>query len=187
VKAAEAEKVSLEQTLEVQGLSEDKLANPESTILEVAKEFKVPLLCSDFVCNVNRRCSKPVIAIKFNSGLARTSFLHAGKRFNRERKKIEGQKIFVNEALSTIQKKLFYDTKIFARNNDIQFVWFCNGLIHLKKAARSRLIIIRNRSHLEELENGTIDHNQPEVHLVLPEHSRSSNENGQAPSEHQSL
>lgn len=164
-----------ESSLEIQGIPESDLVNPVSAALAVAADIGCDLSPDEFECDLSRAGVKPTVVIKFASRSRRRFFLHAGKKFNRDRRRIHRNdadyKIFVNERLTAVQKKLLYNTKCFARDADYKFAWFCNGLVHLKKSDRSRLIIVKAQSQLEEL----IRHEAP---LLLPERQGTANEDG---------
>ena len=160
---------SLEKNLEVQGLPEFELESPIEAAGNIANAINCSIDPSTIDCLVSRSGSKPVLVIKFDSQTVRNNFLAAGKAFNRSKSKFHSHgtqhKVFVNEQLTPTQKKLLYDTKQFGLANNYSFVWFTNGLIHLKRDKDSRLIIIRSHSQL----NAIINH---ETHLLLPERQR---------------
>lgn len=169
VKAEEIAQQTILNSLEIQGVPDEDLNSPTDSVLQIASDIGCILTPQDFVCSTLRSGSKPVIAIKFNSSENRTNFLHAGKRFNREKKRVkfanEEAKIFVNEQLTSDQKKLLYNTKSFAREQSYNFAWFCNGQVHLKKRSDSELIIIKSQDDLDVLA-------QNEAQLLLPERKR---------------
>lgn len=166
VKAEEIVQLSTANCLEIQGVPQGNLNSPTESVLFIAEEIGCALTSENFDCSISQNSSKPVIAIKFNSTESRRSFLHAGKKFNRDKKRVkfgnQEYKIFVNEQLTPIQKKLLYDTKTFARERRFNYAWFCNGLVHLKKREDSELIYIRSQDDLDILGNN-------EAQILLPE------------------
>lgn len=172
-KAEELAHQSATDFLDIQGIPEDVLSAPDTGVLSLATEIGCDLSSSDFDCSVDYKNSKPTIEVKFKSREKRRNFLLAGKRFNREKKRaVFGStscKIFVNEHLTSDQKKLLYNTKLFARENNYNFAWFCNGVVHLKKHSKSRLIIIESQTVLDNL-----PHDDSEI--LLPERQRTENE-----------
>jgi Baculovirus FP protein len=193
-KAEDLEQASTEKVLTIQGIPEHKLTDPLEVVSEIATVIGCQINPAEIDCKVSRSGTKPVLDIIFASKTARTAFLHAGKRFNREKKFFlvndEQHKIFVNEKLTADQKKLLYDTKCFARLNNHRHVWFCNGNVHLKKDDNSTLFIVRTRQDFETLiRNDDHDNSAAEIieaRILLPERARSSVENERAASSNQS-
>lgn len=180
-KAEEIVQLSIASTLEVQGVPEESLESPIESVLSIAASIGCVLSAQEIECTTSRPGSKPVIAIKFNSSVSRQNFLHAGKKFNREKNRIqigeEDHKIFVNEQLTSAQKNLLYNTKAFARTRQFNFAWFCNGLVHLKKQSNSELIIIRSQNDLDILTENTAVNTENEAQLLPPERERSPIQN----------
>lgn len=168
-KAEEIIQQSIANSLEIQGIPEESLQSPTESVFSIASEIGCDLSAQDFNCSTSLSGSKPVISVKFNSSEKRTNFLHAGKKFNRDNKRIsvENQfyKIFVNEQLTSAQKNLLYNTKTFARDRKFSFAWFCNGLVHLKERSDSELIIIRSQDDLDVF-------SQNEAQVLLSERER---------------
>lgn len=169
-KAEEIIQLSTANALEVQGIPEESLLSPTASVLSIASEIGCHLSAQDFDCSSSQTGTKPVLSIRFKSSEQRTKFLHAGKKFNRDKKRIsvgiESYKIFVNEQLTSVQKRLLYNTKTFARERNYNFAWFCNGLVHLKRRNDSELKIIRTQDDLDVLA-------QNEAQLLLSERERS--------------
>lgn len=155
-KSVELEKVSLENNLEVQGIPVSILKDPASAAAQVADCINCPINATEIVCSVPTADGpNPVLVIKFDSKSTRAAFIGAGKRFNRENKKLivdnTHHKIFVNEQLSSDQKRLLYDTKCWVRRQHFKCAWVCNGLVHLKKTDHDQPIIVRSQSQLDQL------------------------------------
>lgn len=182
LKARELEQFSVESFLEIQGLPENDLLDPDTLAQTVAQEIDCPIDNREISCAVSRSGTKPVLVIKFSSATTRLAFLKAGKRFNREKRKLElnnqKHKIFVNEQLTSDQKKLLYNSKRFARENNYKFAWFCNGQTHLKKTDDAQPIIVRTQTQLENLA-------QNEVINLLPEREGDPLENQRTPAGNQ--
>lgn len=60
--------------------------------------------------------------------------------------------IYINESLCSSNKKLLYNVKLFAKNNNYKFVWVRDGNIQIRKNERSRFIIIKDLDTLNELD-----------------------------------
>ena len=131
---------------------------------KMLNNLKITIL-SQFDC----KSDATTITIEFKSSSHRQRFLAAGKNFNRNNRKFNGQsKIFVNELLTPQEKKLLYETKTFARNNGYKFAWHTKGHIHLKQNENTIPIIIKTYQQLESIKNG--------AEMLLPEHERITNE-----------
>jgi Baculovirus FP protein len=191
-KTEELEQLQSETLLTIQGIPESRLANPVNAALEVAQEIGCSITTADIDCFVSAAGEKPIVVVKFSSKAVRTSFLHAGKKFNREKKRLiinsEPNKIFVNEFMTAAQKKLLYNTKCFARANNFDHTWFCNNRVHLKKSNYSQLIIISSQLHLDDLAaNVSINDSirLSETVVSVSERQRITNEDQRAAASHQ--
>lgn len=60
-------------------------------------------------------------------------------------------KIYINELLCKANKKLLFETKIFAKNNNFQFVWVRDGSIYIRKAENMNYFLINDITDLEKL------------------------------------
>jgi Baculovirus FP protein len=191
-KTEDLEQVSIADSLTIQGIPDTILENPLEAAKEVGVQIGSELNILDIDCKVSRSGTKQLLDITFASKTARTAFLHAGKKFNRNKKQLcvngEQFKIFVNEKLTAEQKRLLYDTKCFARENNFLHVWFCNNVVHLKKTDHSTLLLIRSREILENLlHNVSITQNNfAEAESLLPELPRNSIEDERASTSNQS-
>lgn len=161
----------LSTNLEIQGLPKELSADPVAASSYVGESIGCNIDHFEVDSYISNEASKSTLIISFKSKVKRQRFLEAGKKFNRERRKLSYNnnqcKIFVNEQLSQQKKKLLYETKLFARSNHFKFSWICNNLVHLKKNQDSHPIIIKSFQQLEELKNGISEH-------ILPERARSS-------------
>lgn len=167
-------KKSLEKVLEIRGLPRGALSNPANTVILVSQEINCETHISQFDC----KSDTTTITIEFKSSSHRQNFLEAGKTFNRHQRKFNGQyKIFVNEVLTSEEKKLLYETKSFARHNGYKFAWHTRGNVHLKQNENTTPIIIKTQQQLECLKNGN--------EMLLSEHERVANEDGGGAQSHQ--
>jgi type II secretory pathway pseudopilin PulG len=187
-KTEDLEQVSIADSLTIQGIPDTNLENPLEAAIEVGVQIGCELNTSEIDCKISRSGAKQLLDITFVSKSARTAFLHAGKRFNRNKKQLSVNgdqfKIFVNEKLTAEQKRLLYDTKCFARENNFLHVWFCNSVVHLKKTDNSTLLLIRSREYLDNLARNvnSTQNNLAEAGTLLPERSRNSVEDERASS-----
>lgn len=162
---------SIENNLEVQGLPESELENPIKAVENIGAAINCCLDPASFDCSVTKSGSTQTLVIKFSSKTTRKNFLTAGKDFNRSQKKFSSQssshKIFVNEQLTSNQKRLLYDCKQFSLANNFRFAWFSNGQILLKRNNHSKPIVIRLHAQLETIASH-------EAAVLLPERERNS-------------
>lgn len=170
VQVAESTVKENENLLTIQGIPDNFLDSASEAVLEVARQIGCKLSESDFDCSVTKS-RKKIATVEFKSKNKRRTFYQTGKKFNREEKRLtvnnSQHKIFINEFLTSSQKQLLYNTKVFAREKNFRHSWFCNGLVHLKKDDQSRLIVLKTQRDLDCLiENAE----GPEI--LLPERSR---------------
>jgi Baculovirus FP protein len=191
-KTEELEQLQSETLLTIQGIPESRLANPVDAALEVAQKIGCTITTADIDCFVSAAGEKPIVVVKFSSKAIRTSFLHAGKKFNREKKRLivngAPNKIFVNEFMTAAQKKLLYNTKCFARANNFDYTWFCNNRVHLKKTNYSQLLIISSQLHLDDLAANVSVNDSiriSEANVSVPERQRVANEDQRVAASHQ--
>lgn len=177
-KADDSSKAIFEDSLEILGIPNTLQEDPATAVLRVSQEIECELEADEIECSLTQTVSKPTVIIKFKSKARRAEFYKAGKKFNRDRKLLTHgttkHKIFINERLTTDQKRLLHNTKSFARNCDFDFAWFCNGLIHLKKRSNSRVIYIRTQDDLDLLANN-------ETQDLLPERPGAQIQDERAP------
>jgi hypothetical protein len=172
-KAIELEKVSVDSDLEIQGIPETTLSDPNIAVNIVAEQINCKVQAEEVHCSVIKSGTKQVLRVNFASKSKRESFLSAGKRFNREKRllivKQQRHKIFVNERLTPEQKTLLYNTKVFAKLNNFYCAWICNNLVHLKLSHDSLPTVIRSQAQLDLIKgNGS--------HRVLSERERFEHE-----------
>lgn len=169
-KTEDWEKASLETCLEIQGLPESELAEPQQAAALVAEAIEC-VLPQEVDCVTVHSGSRKALKLHFASKSARNAFLKAGKHFNKSQKRvfIEGQhhKIFVNESLTKAQKALLYNAKILVRERNYMCAWFVNGQVHIKENITAIPKIIRSQIQLEDFDRN-------EAENILPERERNS-------------
>lgn len=184
--SVQIEQFSVEHHLEIQGLPASELDQPEQAAVNVGVSIGCSLAPEDFDCSVNKSSLKPTLQLRFASQCARRRFLHAGKQFNREKKLLKvgdrDYKIFVNEQLTTTQKKLLYEARQFKLAFHFRYAWFSNGQILLKKDETSKPIVIKSLGDIDALARN-------ETGNLLSERQRSPVKDERAPNvhEHQQL
>ena len=62
------------------------------------------------------------------------------------------KKVFLNENLTTRNKKIFYHANIFRKQYQWKFIWTSNGMVFLRKNETSDAVIVRNLFDLDKLD-----------------------------------
>lgn len=155
-KTASIDKQLNEDTLEIQGLPRSALDLPLISVITVGKEIGCEISQDDLVSVPVKSAS--IISISFKSKAKRRNFLIAGKKFNKDKKKVQidqqSFRIHVNEPLTDHQRKLYRDTKVFASAHNYKFVWVgLSGLIYLKKSEGDIPHSIISSESLKKLSN----------------------------------
>jgi hypothetical protein len=165
-KIAEEEKALLANFCEVRNLPADTLIDPIATTLNLSQQIRFPLLIEDFTCST----SNGVLSIEFKSIFQKRGFVSAGKLFNRLKQKFNHRhKIFVNDKLTSTEKKLLYESKVYGNSAGYKFIWHVNGTTHIKKDENATPILIKSSFDLLNLKEA--DRN------LLSEHERTEDEN----------
>lgn len=129
-RAEDLERISLEKSLEIQGIPDAILADPQQAASLVAQSIDYRVT-EEIECLAQACGTRKLLKVNFSSKSARNAFLIAGKTFNKLQKRIciegENHKIFVNEPLTKYQKILLYDAKVFTRDRNYKCAWFVNG------------------------------------------------------------
>lgn len=59
--------------------------------------------------------------------------------------------IYINEMLCSANKKLLFDTKIFAKNNNFKYVWVRDGMIFIRKSDNQKYFVIKDFTDLNKI------------------------------------
>lgn len=150
-----AQKQLVEDKLEIQGLPSSALENPSASLSAVGIAIGCPLIPEDLKDPPIRISSR--LSLSFKSPAKRREFLVAGKSFNKNKDRFiwdnRNHRIHINEELSASQRDLFRETKSFARNNNLKFVWVgLSGQIFLKKDENHIPIVIHSSSVLHDVD-----------------------------------
>lgn len=106
--------------------------------------------------------NRPIVA-EFKSVPVKNQVLEAARTFNKglpQAEKLNTGHIGVPGALKTIYidehlpgslRQLFYEARVFARNNSYQYCWCRNGKIYLRKEERSESALIKSANCLKKL------------------------------------
>lgn len=109
-----------------------------------------------------RGSNRPIVA-EFLTVTARNEFLNASRAFNKglpPSEKLntghigvpgESKPVYVAEHLPATQRQLFYEARMFAKNNKYSFCWYQNGRIFLREREGMDSIIINSSHCLKKL------------------------------------
>lgn len=165
-KSDSEEKEKFENHLEIRGLPYDILKDPILALTQVSVQFEHSLTPDSFLCYI----LKGILIVEFKERAHKLNFLAAGKNFNREGKKFNHrQRIFVNQRLTSCERKLLYEAKIYGKSAGFKFAWHVNGRVHIKRDESSRPIVINSFEDLNQIKEGIIP--------LLPEREGIENEN----------
>lgn len=124
-------------------------------------------ICSSDIRDVYRRSGKsgttnPIIA-EFSTVQSKIGLLSTVRMFNSKQQKenklntshvgIQGKKqpIYVDEHLPGNVRTLFYQARIFAKQNDYSFCWTSNGNIFIRKQPGDKHILVTSETTLKKL------------------------------------
>ncbi|XP_044753614.1 uncharacterized protein LOC123313017 [Coccinella septempunctata] len=158
---------SLEQqgranNVEICGVPEKESENVLSIVTRIAENIGCPIEPSEvdsFYRVPTFDPKKPkTIVVKFLSKHKRDSFLGASKAKRRQLGTSRGFKIdnishelYINEHLTTRNKKLLMKTKDAARSKNYKFVWIRDGAILVRKDERSKIMRISDEDELAKI------------------------------------
>jgi hypothetical protein len=142
-----------ENFLEIRNLPLHSLVNPTATAIDIGSALGCVISETDVVCKALNE-SKGVLELKFHSLEKRANFLEAGKKFNREGQRFvindQNIKIFVNEKLSSAQKRLHHRALTVSKANGFKFCWWCKGQLYVKRSEFHPPTLIKDERSLEE-------------------------------------
>lgn len=140
---------SLRNELEVLGLSEEPNENPYHLVLTTAQVMGVELTVADldYVTRVgpkhrkdeaNPRQQQRPLVIAFTRKMKRDEFLKQAKtRRSLTSKDVVGNgptdRIYINERLTSENRRLFRSVRIMAKEHDFKFCWVRNSTIYVRK------------------------------------------------------
>lgn len=164
------EQTARESNIELNGLPENKTENLMNTTLQLGTVVGHPLMESDILhchrvaqLNRDRNTERPrSVVVKLKSTLCRDSLLASINKYNRSKAKpsdklntgdlgIGGRKcpVFVQEHLTSANKKLHAEVRKKAKESNYKFVWVRNGRIFARKDESHPFILIRNQETLK--------------------------------------
>ena len=122
------------QNVEIRGVPLSTI-DPINIALEVSNQIGCEISPEEVECTQDE---KGTVVLKFKAKSKRTSFLEAGKNFNRSKKRLISQnfihKIHISPQLTAQQNRLLYNSQQFAKSNQHKFAWFTNGHVHIKRS-----------------------------------------------------
>lgn len=148
--------------LEISNLPEKRGENLMTIIENIATVLKQPISPRDVITihrvpqsNPNNSRPKNVI-VKLSSQIIRDNFISAArlnKGITSEQIKIQGpsQKIYLNEHLTLLNKKLFRQVRDIAKEIGYKFVWIKHGVILARADVNAAAIAIRSEKDISKL------------------------------------
>lgn len=156
-------------TIEIRNISYSEKENTSdltAVVIEVGKTINLTIQPSDLrdVFRVPSRPEKtgPIVA-EFSSVQLKNNFLERTRNFNKSRQVGEklntqhvgrtGEKkpIYINEHLTPITRKLFYQSRQFAKQNGFNFCWSSNDKIYIRKDNDTKKYLIKSEQCLVDL------------------------------------
>lgn len=156
-------------TIEIRNISHSEKENTSdltAVVIEVGKTINLTIQPSDLrdVFRVPSRPEKtgPIVA-EFSSVQLKNNFLERTRNFNKSRQVGEklntqhvgrtGEKkpIYINEHLTPITRKLFYQSRQFAKQNGFNFCWSSNDKIYIRKDNDTKKYLIKSEQCLVDL------------------------------------
>ena len=171
VASKEAEKVdALEQyrpcqNLEIIGVPVTEKEDTAEIVLEVAKALDLPISRSDISIahrlptkpsrNENQLPQPPAIIARFVNRTIRNNLYSRRKETDKtdfsKFTVTETRRLFINENLTQLRKKLFWKAKQRVKDADFRFIWTNNGNIYVRKSESSNSIPIQNEQDIAKI------------------------------------
>lgn len=146
--------------VEIQGLTRNDNRNIKTTIESITLQIKSSINSADIKYSYTKlaplNSKKPdKLILEFSSFEAKQNFVAKGKAFTRSGQQFEEQNqhytIFVNDLLTSYQKRLLFEAKQLAKINKFQFVWIFKSQVYIKKDHQSEPVIIKTFEALDTL------------------------------------
>ena len=153
--------------VEVRNIPQSRNENLTTIIMELSKAIGCNINVTDIdfhsriaVNKPNQDKIKPIV-LKFHKKITKDSFLSAYKKcrvLTTTDLKLPGQphKIFASDHLTPINKKLFADTRIKAKETGYKFVWLSNCKILVRRNESSPIFRISREMDLSKLTRGPV-------------------------------
>ncbi|KAJ2951377.1 hypothetical protein O0L34_g13518 [Tuta absoluta] len=141
--------------------------NLKETVCSIGETVGLNISPNDFrdVYRLPEKSDKPrPVVAEFTSVEIKTKLLSAVQIYNRGKKDkndklnteqigIQGARrpIYVSEQITGSTKKLFYQSRIFAKENNYTFCWISNGNIFLRKGEGDKQLLIKSEQCLLKL------------------------------------
>ena len=150
------------QNLEIIGVPVTEKENTAEIVMEVAKALYVPISRSDISIahrlpmkpspNENQLPQPPAIIARFVNRTIRNNLYSRRKETDKidfsKFSVIETRRLFINENLSQLRKKLFCEAKQRVKDADFRFIWTNNGNMYVRKSESSNSIPIQNEQDI---------------------------------------
>jgi hypothetical protein len=142
------------EMVEVQGVTRMANENTDSIIMVLAKLFKLNITIYDIEVShrLSNRQNSPII-VKFNNRRLRDIFFRSARTVKPKLCDInyEGEtKIFVNESLSQVNRKIFYTSRERLKPS-YRYVWTKNGSTFIRLNDQSKSMKVESLSDLDRI------------------------------------
>jgi hypothetical protein len=147
---------SRNHNLEIQGVPYSPNEDMGKIISGIANKCNIDVNMKDLVYHrVGHTNERSSIVVQFSNRNVRNEFLSTGKRLklklNDINAKYPDKPLYINEHLTSYNKKLLFQIKQIKYEKQWKFVWFANSKILVKKNESSKPIWIRNLTDLEKI------------------------------------
>ena len=157
------EQYSRRDCLEINGIPQNTDENTDDIVVAIAKKVGLNITANDI--STSHRLGKPGqygknvypnIIVKFTSRKTRDLFYSKKKQLlsaNTQSSSFQSSNstIYLNESLTTKNKKIFNACRMFKRNNKWKVVWTKNGITYLKKDKNANTIKILSEDDLAKI------------------------------------
>lgn len=169
-KIQELQRMSRSSTIEIRNIPQNEketTADLVNTVLKIGTALNVNLQPAD-VRDISRGYAKPGshgnITVEFTKVQLKYDILTSARNFNKLRKPAEklntqhiglpgeNKPFYIDEHLSPSLKKLFFEARVYAKENGYKFCWTSNSRVFLRKEQGSKQILIRSEQCLRDLE-----------------------------------
>lgn len=136
--------------LEFHGIPKTEKEDVLSKVNEIAATLQLPQLEINDVTAAHRLPSKPDktpgVIVRFTRQAVRDDWFEARKKL-----KAADSAVYIQENLTKQTRKLLWETKQWARENNFRFVWHSNGRVLVRRREGDKTIVIKSQRSLEAI------------------------------------
>lgn len=159
----ELEQYGRRDCLEIKGIPYNKEECTDEIVVSVAKKTGINITKNDI--SISHRLPSrqsntqqpPTIIAKFLSRKTRDDLYMNRKKLHKINMDHQATKIYINESLTKINRKIFNTCLAFKRNEGYKFIWTKNGSTLLKKDEGTSAIWIKNEDDLKKFKIPNIE------------------------------